>query len=335
MHATLREGIDPLHLEGMLSGGNRTATMPANQHTEDEKPDNSSQKGMSIFFGSNMGTCESLAQTAAQSAARHGFLASVKPLDDAAKNLPKDQPTLIVTSSYEGEPPDNANRFISWLKEAESSDLRNVHYAVFGCGNRDWKETYQRIPTLIDTQLESKSAKTLAPRGAADAANNDVFNDFEKWEDQAFWPAVDRQYGGGETASDPTQLHVEVSTSLRSSHLRAAVKEAIVVENEKLTDGSGVVKRHIELQLPTDMAYKAGDYLVILPLNPQETIARFIKYFSLPWDAFLTVKSGETSLPKETPLSVFDVLSAYVELGQTATKRVSSLVWRYDLVRNL
>ncbi len=32
----------------------------------------------------------------------------------------------------------------------------------------------------------------------ADVANNDVFNDFEKWEDSVFWPALSKIFGGGE-----------------------------------------------------------------------------------------------------------------------------------------
>ncbi|KAL8954134.1 MAG: hypothetical protein Q9222_000016 [Ikaeria aurantiellina] len=116
-----------------------------------------------------MGTCESLAQTAVQSAAHHGFLASVKPLDGAAKKLPRDQPILIITSSYEGEPPDAAKRFISWLKRSDLSDLSNVHYAMFGCGNMDWKEIYQCMSTMVDALLEAKHAKRLAARGCMDA----------------------------------------------------------------------------------------------------------------------------------------------------------------------
>ena len=328
MHTSLRKGINPLHLESMLSGGILNDTVPSDTPNQEAEPSLATKKRISIFFGGNMGTCESLAQTTAQSATRHGFQASVQPLDAATDDLPKDQPVLIISASYEGEPPDNANRFITWLKDAAPPNLDNVQYAVFGCGNRDWKETYQRIPTLIDSLLKQKKAKRIAPRGVADAANNDVFNDYEKWEEQVFWPAIKERFGDGETANDSAQLDIEISTSLRASHLRADVKEAIVIKNENLTNGTGTVKRHIELKLPTEMTYRAGDYLAVLPSNHRTNIARVVKRFNLPWDAFLTIKAGETTLPKLTPLSVFDILADYVELSQTATKRVSSLVLR-------
>ena len=134
MHATLRKGIDPLHLERMMTGGSQEATeVPDMPKKADGK---GSEKPMSVYFGGNMGTCESLAQTVAQSSSAHGFKAIVKPLDEATDNLPKDHPVVIITASYEGEPPDNAKQFFTWLKNIHGEPLNGVQYSVFGCGNR-------------------------------------------------------------------------------------------------------------------------------------------------------------------------------------------------------
>ncbi|KAL9134513.1 MAG: hypothetical protein Q9175_004304 [Cornicularia normoerica] len=319
MHATLRKGIDPLQLERMMTSDSQKAARVSD--VSKKAGGKASEKPISIYFGGNMGTCESLAQTVAQSSATHGFKAVVKPLDEATDNLLKDHPVVIITASYEGEPPDNANLFFTWLKSLDGEPLKGVQYSVFGCGNRDWKDTFQRIPTSIDAMLEERGAKRLLERGSADAADNDVFNDFEKWEDKDFWPAIKKTFGSGNGDDDMASLDVEVSTTLRSSHLRQDVKEAIVVKNELLGSGKETPKRHIELKLPTDMTYRAGDYLAVLPINHTSVVRRVIMRFRLPWDAFLTVKSGESYLPVGQPMSVFDVLSAYVELSQTATRR--------------
>lgn len=136
MHATLRKGIDPLHLERMMtSDSQKAAPIPGASKEIDGK---GFEKPISIYFGGNMGTCESLAQTVAQSSATHGFKAVVKPLDDATDDLPKDQPVIIITASYEGEPPDNANMFYTWLKNLNGEPLKGVQYSVFGCGNRKY-----------------------------------------------------------------------------------------------------------------------------------------------------------------------------------------------------
>lgn len=338
MHATLRKGIDLLHLERMMTGDSqKIAQVPDIPKKADDK---GSEKELSIYFGGNMGTCENLAQTVARSSATRGFKAVVKPLDEATDNLPQDGPVIIITASYEGEPPDNANLFFAWLKNLDGEPLKGVQYSVFGCGNRkcplevlkstsdtrlsgDWKDTFQRIPTLIDSMLEERGAKRVLERGSADTANNDVFNDFEAWEDKKFWPTIKKTFGSEDGTDDMVSLDIEVSTTLRSSHLRQDVKEATVLQNELLGSGTEAPKRHMKLKLPTDMTYRAGDYIAVLPINHTSVVRRVFKRFRLPWDSFITVKSGESYLPVGQQMSVFDVLSAYVELSQTATRRVS------------
>jgi cytochrome P450/NADPH-cytochrome P450 reductase len=97
-----------------------------------------SKKPMTILYGSNAGTCEALAQSLARTASSRGYTAQVNPLDSAVDQLPKDQPVILISSSYEGQPPDNAAHFVEWLQSLEhSSKLNGVKYAVFGCGNRE------------------------------------------------------------------------------------------------------------------------------------------------------------------------------------------------------
>ena len=60
--------------------------------------------------------------------------------------------------------------------------MANVAFSVFGCGNRDWVATYQRIPKLIDQALEERGAKRIFQRGEGDAGNSDFFESFDKWE---------------------------------------------------------------------------------------------------------------------------------------------------------
>ena len=57
---------------------------------------------------------------------------------------------------------------------------------MFGCGNRDWVQTYQRVPRLVDELLGNRGGKPLLPRGEGDAGGSDIFNDFDIWEDRLF-----------------------------------------------------------------------------------------------------------------------------------------------------
>jgi cytochrome P450/NADPH-cytochrome P450 reductase len=58
-------------------------------------------------------------------------------------------------------------------------------------------------------------------------------------------------------------------------------------------------------------------------MNDQKNVRRVMKHYGLPWDAMLTIKVGaNTTLPTGHPISAMDVLGAYVELNQTATRKV-------------
>ena len=134
IHVILREGIDSLHLEKLISASSVEGAKGMEPQIKESAEE--STKLLAVFFGGNMGTCENLAQIVAHSCPGHGFKAEIQPLDDAAHSLPKDRPVLIITSTYEGEPPNNAGQFLKWVKGVGKKSLEGVRYAVFGCGNR-------------------------------------------------------------------------------------------------------------------------------------------------------------------------------------------------------
>ena len=44
-----------------------------------------------------------------------------------------------------GTPPDNAEKMLSFLKETECGQVLNgLPFSVFGCGNSNWANTYQK-----------------------------------------------------------------------------------------------------------------------------------------------------------------------------------------------
>lgn len=341
MRAILRDGLTPTILERRLAGLPVDSDAAAGAaHASSKGATNGSSSGtpMTVLYGSNSGTCESLAQRIASDAPAHGFRATkVDCLDSANGNLPTDQPIVIVTASYEGQPPDNAGHFVSWIeglaKDGQQAALKNVSYAVYGCGNRDWTQTFHRIPKLVDSTLEKAGASRLADMGLTDVSSGQVFTDFETWEDETLWPSLKKKFASAATGSDGAGqkvkgVDVTVSTP-RTSTLRQDVKEAVVVNAKYLTkegDASPGVKKHLEIKLPEGMTYKAGDYMAVLPINPKESVHRVMRRFGLPRDAHLSIAAGgPTSLPVDESIPAYDLLSSYVELSQPTTKRVSDL----------
>jgi cytochrome P450 / NADPH-cytochrome P450 reductase len=184
----------------------------------------------------------------------------------------------------------------------------------------DWVSTFHKVPKFLNTSFTANGAHRISSIGLGDVAAGDIFNDFDKWQDEDFWPAL------GPVTEDEGDVGIElvVDTSSCRSKLRQDLKEAIVVGNEVLTAEGEPEKRHIVLKLPTGMTYKTGDYLAVLPINDSKNIHRVLRRFSLPWDAMLTIKSSSnTTLPTEHPLSASDILVA----SQQTKWYVQSIQW--------
>lgn len=254
----LRPGIDPTTIEGRLFGGLTPRTV---NKGKDAAGGNSAhgRKPMTILYGSNSGTCEGLAQKLASAAGSYGFSANVKSLDSIVDQFPSGHPVVLISASYEGQPPDNAAHFTEWLKAADESKFKGSQCAVFGCGHRDWVSTYQKIPTLFEKELSQKGARMILPRGETNVAAGVIFDDFDAWADK-LWSSL-----GSQSTAQEKGLDLELISGSRASHLRYSVQNAQVIKNELLTpEGYQPEKRYVEFQLPTDATYESGDYLALL-----------------------------------------------------------------------
>jgi cytochrome P450/NADPH-cytochrome P450 reductase len=131
-----------------------------------------------VLYGSNSGSAEGFARRIASDARRQGFAADLDTMDGRAGQLPTAGAVVVVTASYEGQPPENAKQFVAWADGLRPGSLAGVRFAVFGCGHRDWVRTYQAVPNRVDAALEAAGATRVVPRGEADAGG-DFFGDFE------------------------------------------------------------------------------------------------------------------------------------------------------------
>ncbi|KDQ16558.1 hypothetical protein BOTBODRAFT_252416 [Botryobasidium botryosum FD-172 SS1] len=307
---------------GLINAAWRSGSAPAEADTEVKSAaPTSGEKRLYCYFGGNTGSCESFAQRIASEAPSKGFHATIGSLDSAAGRIPTDGPVIIITASFEGLPADNAALFVEWLKGLKGKELEGVNYTVFGCGNTEWAQTYQAIPKLCNSLLRERGAKALLERGEANAAVSDFVDQFDAWEG-TLWKELAKVYSLKEQKQD-TGITVENVAADRPTILRQT--DAIlgqVVENRVLTKPGIATKRHIEFALPADTTYQAGDYLAIIPTNPQESVYRAISRFGFLAEQRITLHApGPTSLPVDVPISINEVLSGYVELAHPATKK--------------
>src|ERR1043166_5901187 len=104
---------------------------------------------LTVLYGSNTGGSEDYANQSGVRAKSLGFQdISVKTLDEweviskGNRNISQGNDKIkelvvVITSTYNGTPPDNAIKFDHWIDSLNQGEqpLKGIHYTVFGCGN--------------------------------------------------------------------------------------------------------------------------------------------------------------------------------------------------------
>ena len=126
-----------------------------------------------VLFGSQTGTAEALAQEFAVQARQHGFAPQVFPLSDFQHaNLAAGGKAIIISSTWgDGDPPDNAVAFWSWLTSDSAPRLENLRFAVLGLGDRNYPD-FCGASKKFDSRLAELGASRLIPRGECDVERN-------------------------------------------------------------------------------------------------------------------------------------------------------------------
>ncbi|MFD7668912.1 bifunctional cytochrome P450/NADPH--P450 reductase [Streptomyces sp. NPDC059788] len=294
--------------------------------------------GLLLLHGTNYGTCRDFAERLADEATGLGFTPEVAPLDAAAGALPTDRPVVIVTASYNGQPTDDAARFMEWIGSDEAR-ADGVPYAVLGVGDRNWAATYQRIPTLLDERLADLGAERLLPRGEADASGDlngavKAFTAALRTELMVRYgdPASIGAAGGDAAATDAYTVREVTGGPLDALAARHGLQPMTVTEARDLTaPGHPRVKRFLRLALPDGVTYRTADHLAVLPANGPAAVERAARVLGVDPDTVLDIRagaarSGRDTLPVDRPLTVRELLTRHVELGARPTPEQRALL---------
>jgi cytochrome P450/NADPH-cytochrome P450 reductase len=284
-----------------------------------------------VLQGSNLGTAEELARQLAEAGELRGFSTQLASLDDYAQRLPASGAVAIVCASYNGAAPDNAAEFHHWLDKADDS-LNGVRFSVFGCGNSDWASTYQAVPRRIDERLAALGATRVHARGEGDA-REDMDGAFQDWSD-ALWPTLVAAFELKTGADAPLQgepLYTleELPPPQKNAMLDALGAVAMrVLENRELQGGAAGADarstRHVELQLPEGVSYRAGDHLSVVPRNGPAQVERAMARFGFERSTHLRLHAAagrKAALPVDEVIAVDRLLGDYVELQDVATRK--------------
>ena len=262
-----------------------------------------SLKPLTVLFGTQTGTAETLAKQAAKEAGKRGFAPTV--LDMAAvsvEQLPSHANLLVITSTYgDGEPPDNAKALhsaITAAAAAPSAQLSAVRYSVCALGDTNYT-LFCQAGKDFDTHLEKLGAARVSPRSDCDV---DYEASFTSWLDTALSAFGSAPASAGSSAT--TEAPADAKPAYSKSNPFAA--PVLVVRN---LNGAGSAKEvnHVEFDLTgSGLAYEAGDALGVIPQNCLDLVSAVVQ--ALGCDGEEAVPSPAGELPLRTALQVhFDL----------------------------
>ena len=260
------------------------------------------QKHVTILYASQTGNAQKLAEKFGDQLQQIGLEVSVSSMSDYKTNaLKKAQYLLIVASTHgEGEPPDNAIAFHSFLHGKRAPKLDHVQYAVLALGDSSY-EYFCQTGKDFDIQLEKLGAKRLVDRVDCDV---DYAEQAEKWfgEVKEKLHSEFTQFTPSEQEAAATVLQEETEYS-RKNPFVAEIIEKINLNGQ----GSNKETIHLELSLENSgIAFEPGDCLAIIPINNQNLVNSLISALGFEANTKVDVDGIAVTL-EEALLKTFEI----------------------------
>jgi sulfite reductase (NADPH) flavoprotein alpha-component len=239
-------------LEGLLNGS--TSEEPV-------APKISSDKKITIAYGTESGNSKKVANLFASRAKQEGIHAKLVSLDQyRLTDLAKEEYFLTVISTQgEGEPPASAKKFYDHIHQ-NGFKLPKLKYGVLALGDTSYP-MFCKAGEDVDHQLGNLGGERIV-----DIRRCDV--DFEQ-EAQSWMNDVLQKLGG--------TVHTQTAVKTVKKSTGRKIYHGEILTNINLNDrGSAKQTHHIEIACE-DVYYKPGDSLGIVPQNPVEVVDAIIE----------------------------------------------------------
>ncbi|ANS74272.1 sulfite reductase [NADPH] flavoprotein alpha-component [Paenibacillus yonginensis] len=276
-------------------------------------------KEAAVLFGSQTGNSQGLAKKLAQRLEQQGFTVTLSAMSDFKTNTLKKLHYLfvVVSTQGEGDPPDNAISFHSFLNSKRAPELKELRYSVLALGDTSY-EFFCKTGKDFDERLEQLGANRLVPRTDCDV---DFDEPAAQWMNQVL-EAVNQSAAPAVRVS-PSEAGAASSAETESEYSRTHPFQAEVLENLNL-NGRGAEKetRHLEISLEgSNLTYEPGDSLGIYPENHPQLVEDLIE--AMGWNPDETValdKKGQTGPLREALLRHYEITVLTKPLLEQAAK---------------
>jgi len=309
--ATLTQN-QKIWLTGFLSATSTIEVQAAGGSVVSEQPSNAvavlpsavepaTAKHITILYASQTGNAGGLAKKYGEQLKNAGFEVNVASMSDFKTNALKKLDYLLVIASThgEGEPPDNAISFHSYLYGKRAPKLDHVKFAVLSLGDSSY-EFFCKTGQDFDEQFEKLGAQRFVDRVDCDL---DYDEPASKWFD-----SVKLKLQEGEVSQQtveeaaPTVLETAVEYT-RKNPFTAEILEKINLN----ADGSNKETIHLELSLENSgITFEPGDSLAIYPTNNEQLVNSLISSLGFDAEKSVTLEEQTVSL-KEALTNLLEI----------------------------
>jgi sulfite reductase (NADPH) flavoprotein alpha-component len=300
-------------LNGFLAGVFSRAPSPSSLLPS---PASAALAPLTILFGSQTGTAETLAKQAAKEAGKRGFAPTIVDMaqTDLAR-LAQEKNLLVITSTYgDGEPPDSAKALHAALKSASLENAGGVpsprfaalRFSVCALGDTNYT-LFCQCGKDFDAFLEKLSATRAAPRADCDL---DYEEKFRAWLNTAL-----AALAGGSAPVSSTPAEAAPAATAETGYSRKNPFSARVLAVRNLSAaGSAKEVNHVEFCLAgSGLAYAAGDALGVVPQNCPTLVADILAALGC---------DGEEAVPApdRSTTSLRRALTEFYDLGKPSAE---------------
>ncbi len=235
-----------------------------------------------VVWASQTGTAEEFAAGCVERLNGAGITARLRGAEEVAVADLSGTLLFVVSTTGDGDPPDNGIALWDALAAAEPGDLDDLRFSVLGFGDSSYAD-FCGFARKLDARLEHLGAQRFTDRALCEP---DYETTAQAWTDRVAAALTDRAAGPTEPEGYAQQAYSRTNPLCTTISSNVALCGA----------GSDKDVRSIGFYVPpSTLEYDAGDALGVWPHNSAEAVAEFLGLTGLDGAAEIAV--GEQTMP--------------------------------------